>query len=74
MSNKHTATYTFIRDNLPRVWECIDSADAFEANQMKCRVKREMLNSDISSMELSTTELSEFQDMLIASFKCFGWI
>ena len=61
-------------DSIPRIKEIIANADTFEANQMEQKALREMMNSPVAIVNMSSEELDKFQTDLIEVFAYHDWI
>lgn len=59
---------------IPRVREHIIKADNFESNQMECLAIKEMLNLYTPLSEMNDSEISNFENELISTFKFYNWI
>ena len=61
-------------DMLPQVKLLIEDAESFEANQMRNRALKEIMNSNTTLTDMSSKELDSFQESIIDIFKHFDWI
>ena len=61
-------------NSIPKIKEIIANADSFEANQMEQRALREMNNSPVAIVNMSSEELEQFQTDLIEVFSYYDWI
>ena len=61
-------------DFLPAIKELMNNANKFEANQMRCLTLRKCGNLNKSLIDMTDSEIKEFEDDLISIFKFHEWI
>jgi hypothetical protein len=59
---------------LPKIEKLINESEVFEANQIKCRTLREMMNTITSLDKMDNLQIESFEKQLIEIFKHFNWI